>query len=147
MKKSFVIRILAVQATVVFGLARSLAHADDPCRPPPNEVAKSFETLRQFDHLIAKDGVFQVKKPGSADSTSTEQIRYDVNYHIHGKKLLQVMLTATPTNDGVLVVKPLRMQDGAKLGLAFVMGAGGGLSCTYRVYDKGGHFSMRLDNG
>jgi len=56
-------------------------------------------------------------------------------------------LTATPTNDGVLVVKPLRMRDGAKLGLAFVMGAGGGLSCTYRVYDKGGHFNMRLDAG
>jgi len=103
MKKSFVIRILAVQATVVFGLACSLVHGDDPCRSPPNEVARSFETLLQFDHLIAKDGVFQVKRPGSGNSTSAEQIRYDVSYHIHGKKLFQVMLTATPTNHGVLV--------------------------------------------
>lgn len=119
------------------------AHADDPCVPPDPEITRSIEALQRFDHLIAKDGVFQVRKIGVGGETPAEWIRFDVTYLVRGQKVFQLQIAPVQTLDPGLEIRPLRMKDGAKLGLAWVMGAGGRLRCEYRVYDTGGHFSMK----
>jgi hypothetical protein len=120
------------------------AHADDPCVDTDPEVARVVSALQRFDHLIAKDGVFQVRKIGVGGPSPSDAPRFDVSYHVRSQLVFQQQIVSpAPSVADQLAINPLRMRDGAKLGLAYGMGAGGRISCEYRVYDTGGRFRAR----
>lgn len=120
------------------------AHADDPCVDADPEVARVISALQRFEHLIAKDGVFQVRKFGEGGPSPSDAPRFDVSYHVRGHVLFQQQIASpAPSVADQLAINPLRMRDGAKLGLAYGMGAGGRISCEYRVYDTGGSFRAK----
>lgn len=134
---------LAVLVTILT-LASAPAYADDPCGDTDREVAQIVSTLKRFDHLIAKDGVFQVRKIGVGGPSSSDAPRYDVFYRVGGYVAFQQRIASPDqTVADQLTINPLRMRDDAKLGLSYGKGAGGRISCAYRVYDTGGHFHAK----
>lgn len=135
--------ILAIIAATMM-LHSAPASADDPCLDTDPEVARVVNALQRFDHLIAKDGVFQVRKIGVGGPLPSDMPRFDISYFVRGQRLFkqQIVSPAQIVADE-LAINPLRMRDGAKLGLKYFMGAGGRLSCAYRVYDAGGHFHAK----
>jgi len=136
---------LLVCAMCVLSLAP--AYADDPCLDTDREVARAVSALQRFDHLIANDGVFQVRKTGEGGPLPTDAPRFNLSYHVGGQVAFQQLIVSpASTVADELAINPLRMRDGAKLGLKYFMGAGGRLSCAYRVYDTGGHFHAKRAN-
>jgi hypothetical protein len=120
------------------------AHADDPCVESDREAARVVSALQRFDHKIANDGVFQVRKIGVGGPLPSDAPRFDVSYHVRGQVVFQQQILSPPSLVAdELAINPLRMKDGAKLGVKYLMGAGGRLSCAYRVYDTGGHFHAK----
>lgn len=69
---------LLVCAMCVLSLAP--AYADDPCLDTDREVARAVSALQRFDHLIANDGVFQVRK--LAREVHYRQMRLDLTFPI-----------------------------------------------------------------
>lgn len=132
---------ILIATTMLYGAP---VRADDPCVDTDPEVARVVNALQRFDHLIAKDGVFQVRKFGVGGPSPSDAPRFNISYHVQGHVLFQQQI-ASPAQSVAdeLAINPLRMRDGAKLGLAYGMGAGGRISCEYRVYDTGGRFRAK----
>lgn len=123
------------------------AHADDPCVDSDREAARVVSALQRYDHQIVNEGVFQVKKTGVGGPLPSDAPRFDISYHVRGQVMFQQQIASpASTVADELAINPLRMRDGAKLGLKYLMGAGGRLSCAYRVYDTGRHFHAKRGN-
>ncbi|MDP1651563.1 MAG: hypothetical protein Q8L56_02460 [Rhodocyclaceae bacterium] len=132
--------IPAIIAAVLMSLS-SPTYADDPCSDTDREASSIMGSLQPFNRLIAKDGKFHVKKIGEYGQTPSGLPSFEVAYEARGQTLFRQNIAHPPLSVAdVLVIKPLRTKDGAKLGLAYGMGAGGRISCEYKVYDNGGRF-------
>lgn len=111
------------------------SYADDPCFETDQEVANIINSFQKFNHLISKKGAFQVRQLAS------ESGPFELSYQVGGQSLFrhQIAYPSLALADA-LVIKSLQLKDGTKLGLGYGMGAGGQISCEYKVYDAGGRF-------
>jgi hypothetical protein len=119
--------------------------ADDPCVDAAREVETLLHALQRNNHLVAKDGVFQVRKIGDYGEPPTGLPSFELIYAIAGRQGFRQPISHPSTSVAdVFAIQPLRTKDGARLGLAYGMGAGGRISCEYKIFQgNNGFFAKR----
>lgn len=137
------VAVFAAFAAMVPMLSRP-AYADDPCSATDREVVKIIHSLERFNNLLSGDGVFQVRESSAPKDPASGVPPFEVSYQTKGKVLFQERIPYPSLSVAdALIIKPLHAREGAKLGLAYGMGAGGKISCEYKIYDTGGRITAK----
>jgi hypothetical protein len=143
-RRSLYVELTAYCFAVLAAAHPAGALADAPCADTDREVESIAKVMQRHNGEIAKDAAFRVKRIGEYGEGSTGLPSFEVSYEVRGRVLFHEKIAhPSPAIADSLIIKPLRTADGAKLGVSYLMGAGGRVGCEYKLYDKGGQFVVK----
>jgi hypothetical protein len=112
------------------------AVADDPCLQPNANIQRLLNELNRASAGLREAGVFQVKKLGQE---GVPPARFEVMHVVGGKSVFTARFQQRDEVSDHLFVGVLRGAPGT-LEVAYGFGAGGAISCDYKVYKSGNRF-------
>jgi hypothetical protein len=115
---------------------RGSASADDPCIQPKASVQQLLIDLNRVAAGYRERGLFQVKR---LSKEGTAPARFEATYIAGGRPVFTARLEQRDDVSEHLYVGVLRGAPGT-LELAYAYGAGGSISCEYRIYHSGNRF-------
>lgn len=112
------------------------ARADDPCEQPKAAVQRLLADLNRVAASYRENGMFAVKRLGQEGMPPA---RFEATYSVGGKTVLTGRFQQHDKVSEHLYVGVVRSAPGT-LELAYGFGAGGKISCEYKIYKSGGWF-------